>query len=394
MRFAAAALVAALLGSCATPQPQAEAPTPPLGALPAITEAPADARLLGVAAAEPVMLDDAAAERAVAAFRISCPTLIRRADASGLTRGEDWRAVCARAAALPGGQAAQFFAEDFEPVRVGDGAAFATGYFEPEIAGSREARPGYAPVYRKPADLVEADLGLFTDTLRGKRVRGRVEAGAFVPFHDRGAIEDGALGGKGLELAWAVDPIELFFLQIQGSGRLRMPDGQVMRIGYDGQNGRGYTAIGKLLRERGLLAPGQATMQGIIGWLRANPAQGRALMRENKSYIFFRELTGPGPLGALGLPVTPRATVAADPAFVPLGAPVVLTLDSAQASGIWVAQDTGGAIKGANRFDIFWGAGTEAASIAGKLSAKGSAVLLLPKGTLARLANDAPSPRP
>ena len=158
-----------------------------------------------------------------------------------------------------------------------------------------------------------------------------------------------------------------------------------MRIGYAGQNGREYLAIGRIMKERGLLGPGQTSMQGITAWLRANPDEGRAIMRENKSYIFFRELTGAGPLGALGVAVSPRVTVAADPAYVPLGAPVVLAMDRPEASGVWIAQDTGGAIKGANRFDTFWGAGPDAARIAGGMQANGSAVLLLPKGTVARL---------
>jgi membrane-bound lytic murein transglycosylase A len=163
-----------------------------------------------------------------------------------------------------------------------------------------------------------------------------------------------------------------------------MPDGSIMRIGYDNQNGREYVAVGRLLRERGILPPGGASMQAIVDWMRANPVEGRALMRENLSYVFFKELTGPGPLGALGLPVTPRATVAADPAFVPLGAPVFLVLDRPEASGLWVAQDTGGAIKGPNRFDTFWGAGPEATRTAGGMSASGEALVLLPKGSAAR----------
>ena len=207
-----------------------------------------------------------------------------------------------------------------------------------------------------------------------------------VPYHDRTAIEDGALAGRGLEIAWAADPIEFFFLQIQGSGRLLQPDGSVIRIGYASQNGREYVGIGKLMKDRGLLGPGQTSMQGIVAWLRANPEEGRAIMRENKSYIFFQELTGPGPLGALGLPVTPRATVAADPKFVPLGAPVLLAMGRSELDGLWVAQDTGGAIKGANRFDTFWGAGADAATIAGGMQARGKAYVLLPKGTAARLA--------
>ena len=158
----------------------------------------------------------------------------------------------------------------------------------------------------------------------------------------------------------------------------------MIRIGYDNQNGREYVGIGRVLRERGILPAGGASMQHIVAWMRANPAEGRALMRENLSYIFFRELTGPGPLGAMNLPVTPRATVATDPLFVPLGAPVFLTLDRPEANGLWVAQDTGGAIKGPNRFDTFWGAGAEATRIAGGMSGNGQALILLPRGTAAR----------
>jgi membrane-bound lytic murein transglycosylase A len=331
--------------------------------------------------------------RALGAFRISCPSLLTRPDTSGLARPGDWAPACAAAQTWPDARADAFFAAQFETAEVGDGAAFATGYFEPRIAGSRTRIPGYdVPIYRLPPDLVDVDLGLFATNLAGRRIRGRVEAGKLVPYHDRGAIQDGALAGRGLEIAWAADPVDLFFLEIQGSGQLRLPDGGIMRIGYAGQNGRDYLAIGRLLRERGLVTS-PVSMQAITDWLRAHPAEGRAIMRENKSNIFFSELTGPGPLGALGRPVTPRGTVAADPKFVPLGAPVVLAMDRAEANGLWIAQDTGGAIKGANRFDTFWGAGEDAARIAGGMSARGRAWLLLPKGTLERVgkAGNAPA---
>ena len=205
-----------------------------------------------------------------------------------------------------------------------------------------------------------------------------------MPYFARADIVDsGALTSRGLELAWAADPVEFFFLQVLGSGRLRLPDGSVMRIGYDGQNGRDYTGIGKLMKDRGLIQAG--SMQDIMAYLRANPDEGRAIMNENKSFVFFKELTGAGPLGALGLPVSPEATVAADPRFVPLGAPVLLVVDRAEANGIWIAQDTGGAIKGANRFDTFWGAGERARTIAGGMSARGTAYVLVPIGTVARV---------
>lgn len=324
------------------------------------------------------------ANRALAAFRISCGALQRRTDASGLTRGVDWATACAAAATVS--DASAFFADTFEVVQVGDGKSLATGYYEPEIAGSRTQSAQFnVPIYKRPADIIDVDLGLFSDDLKGKRIRGRVKGTSLIPYADRAEIEDGWLVGRNLELAWAADPVEFFFLQVQGSGRLRLPDGSVMRIGYDGQNGRDYTGIGKLMKDRGLLGPGQTSMQGIMAYLRANPEDGRAIMRENKSWVFFKELTGPGPLGALGLPVTARGTVAADPMFVPLGAPVLLSTDRAEANGLWVAQDTGGAIKGSNRFDTFWGAGADARTTAGGMSARGAAFVLLPKGSLARL---------
>ncbi|HYG30774.1 MAG TPA: murein transglycosylase A [Allosphingosinicella sp.] len=354
------------------PPPQPPSPPPPTSAIQA-----------GVSAGPMLALaDTVAAERAWQAFRISCPALVARQDASGLTRGADWRPLCEESASLatPGAMLA-FFRDRFELVQVGDGAAFATGYYEPEIRGSRTRRTGYeVPIYAKPADLLDAD------PVTGTRGRGRVDdGGQYVLYYDRAEIEEGALVGRGLEIAWAADPVDLFFLQIQGSGRLRLPDGSVMRIGYAGQNGRDYVALGRLLRERGLIEP-PFTMQRIVEWLRAHPEEGRALMRENKSYVFFRELTGPGPLGALDRPVTPRVTVAADPRFVPLGAPVVLLeMSDPAANGLWIAQDTGGAIRGPNRFDTFWGAGDEAARIAGGMSARGRAYLLVPRGTLARI---------
>lgn len=322
---------------------------------------------------------------ALAAFRISCPSLVRRTDQSGLSQGQDWAPACAAAANWPVETAADFFARYFEAVQVGNGAAFATGYYEPEILGTRAPGGAYqTPIYRRPPDLIDVDLGQFSDSLKGKTIRGRVEGQKFIPYFARTDIVDSAaLSSKGLELAWAADPVEFFFLQVQGSGRLRLPDGGIMRIGYDGQNGRDYTGIGKLMKDRGLIKAG--SMQDIMAYLRANPEEGRKIMNENKSFVFFREVNGAGPLGALGLPVTAEATVAADPRYVPLGAPVLLSMDRAEPNGVWIAQDTGGAIKGANRFDTFWGAGERARTIAGGMSARGTSWLLLPIGTVARI---------
>ncbi|WP_332041104.1 murein transglycosylase A [Parasphingorhabdus sp.] len=336
-------------------------------------------------------IDGVKATAGLQSFRTSCPSLVRRTDNSGLTQGADWAAACDAAQSWPDNDARRFFESHFESVRIGDGKAFATGYFEPQINGSRtRTAEAQVPVYRRPPDLVDVDLGQFSDELKDKKIRGKVEGKNLVPFEDRAQIDEGALQGKGLELAWASDYIDFFFLQIQGSGRIAMPDGSVMRIGYDGQNGRDYTAIGRVMRERGLLEKGKANMQGINEWLRANPEEGQKIMRENESYIFFRELTGPGPIGAMGHPVVGRTSVAVDRNFVPLGAPVFLDMEHDIADGLWIAQDTGGAIKGANRFDTFWGAGEEAAQIAGGMSSNGQALLFLPKGTAARLTASAP----
>ena len=356
-----------------TPPPTPTPPPPPVAVID-------NARLAGVTFAAPVAITALQAERALGAFRISCPSLIKREDTSGLTLPADWQPLCAEAASLAPGGAASFFRDRFDWVVVGKGEAFATGYYEPELLGSRVSAPGFeTPIHKVPPDVIRCTRA------DGGEGRGRIdETGACVLYYTRAEIEDGALAGRGLEIGWAADPIELFFLHIQGSGRVRLPDGGVMRIGYDGQNGREYVAIGRLLRERNLLPPGGATMNGIVAWIRAHPEEGRALMRENPSYIFFKELTGAGPLGALGAAVTPRGTVAADPRFVPLGAPVFLTLDRPEATGLWVAQDTGGAIKGANRFDTFWGAGVEAETTAGGMAATGRALILLPKGATAR----------
>ncbi|HEX4801575.1 MAG TPA: murein transglycosylase A [Sphingomicrobium sp.] len=392
MRLFARALAAvslALLAACATrpvAPPQAPTPVPPPRPTPAPTPTPppspvgVNAVATGVRAETPRVLKADEAATALNAFRTSCLAVTHRTDQSGLTQGSDWQGVCAQAASLDPSYAPGFFYYGFDWVKVGDGRAFATGYYEPEIEGSRTPLPGYVPIYRVPPDLVRCTQPT------GQTGRGRIDpaTGSCTLYYTRAEIEDGALANKGLELAWAKDPVDLFFLEIQGSGRIRFPDGSVMRVGYAGQNGRDYVAIGRLLRDRGILPSGGANMEAIKAWIRANPDQGRELMRENLSYVFFKELTGSGPLGALNVAVTPHATVAADPNYVPLGAPVFLNMDRQEADGVWVAQDTGGAIKGPNRFDTFWGAGPEAVAIAGGMSASGEALILVPKGVAAR----------
>ena len=214
-----------------SPPPPVQRPVPP----PARTAAEA-----GVSAGPAIGSLDITSERAaaaLAAFRLSCPALNRRVDASGLTRPGDWRAACAAAATAADPVA--FFTGQFETLLVGSGATFATGYYEPEIAGSRTHEPGYdVPIYRRPPDLVTADVPNADGTPSGRKARGRMQDGRLVPYPDRAAIDAGALADRGLEIGWAQDPVEFFFLQIQGSGRLLLPDGTVMRLGYDGQNGR------------------------------------------------------------------------------------------------------------------------------------------------------------
>lgn len=386
-RRAFALASALLLAACAAqPTPPPTVTPPPVAvpppAVPVTPPPPANALAAGVAIVPPAAtIYDAWATRALSAFKTSCPSLMRRQDQSGLAQGQDWAQLCAEAATLAPEQAAAFFRDRFDWVRVGTGKAFATGYYEPEIQASRTPQPGYVPIYMVPPDLVRCTRP------DGTTGRGRIDqTGICVPYYSRAEIESGVLANKGLEIAWAADPVDLFFVEIQGSGRLTFPDGTSARIGYADQNGLAYTAIGKLLRDRGILPAGGASMQAIKDWIRANPDQGRELMRENASYIFFKELNGPGPVGALNVPVTPHGTVAADPKFVPLGAPIYLAVDRPEAYGLWVAQDTGGAIKGPNRFDTFWGSGLQATLTAGGMAANGVAYVLLPKGVAARAA--------
>lgn len=409
------AALALLLGACSNaivpPAPEAYRPRPSHGhrptrgttippvrqPTPATPMAPvtpgtgqaggANAALAGLAlgpsvASLPIDRDEAA--RALATFRTSCPSLTRRTDTSGLTTPDQWQPACAAAATTADRDARDFFARWFDAVQVGSGQAYATGYFVPEVRASRDRRSGYdVPIYGRPADLIDVDLGQFADSLKGKKIRGRVSGTSLIPYYDRTAIEQGAIAQTAPVLAWGADPAEVFFLQIQGSGVLRYRDGTTQRIGYDDQNGRDYTGVGKLMLDRGLIDRSQASMQGIVAWLRAHPDQATEIMRENKSFVFFRPLSG-GIVGSLGLPLAAGVSAAVDPRYVPLGAPVFLSADRTDATGIWIAQDTGGAIKGANRFDTFWGAGDQAAAIAGGMSARGTAFVLLPKGALAR----------
>ena len=239
------------------------------------------------------------------------------------------------------------------------------------------------PLYARPRDLVAADLGAFSGEFRGRSIAGRVERGRLVPYADRAAIEKGALVGRGLELVWVDDPVDAFFLEIQGSGRVHLDEGSVMRVGYAGKNGHAYTAIGRVLVKMGALELEAVTMGSIRAWLAANPAKARDVLIKNRSFVFFREIQGPGPIGAQGVALSAGRSLAVDRKFLPLGVPLFVAADDpagrlAPVRRLMVAQDTGGAIRGPVRGDIFFGHGARAAANAGQARLRGRYWILLP----------------
>ena len=319
------------------------------------------------------------------AFRASCRALRFR---------EPWREACVRAEALGDPDSAAirtYFETNFVPYRVanGDGATqgLVTGYYEPVLRGSRERQPAFMhPLYAAPDDLLIIDLASVAPDTRNMRLRGRLEGRRVVPYWSRAEIEDGKAPVGGKELVYVDDAIEAFFLQIQGSGRVRLANGDELRIGYADQNGHPYQSIGRWLVDRGELPLGQASMQGIQAWARANPARVAELLNQNPSYVFFRELppSPGGPPGAQGVPLTAERSIAIDPRFIPLGAPVYLATTRPNSDmpleRLMVAQDTGGAIRGAVRADFFWGTGPDAGLLAGRMRQQGRMWALLPLG--------------
>ena len=332
--------------------------------------------------------DDHAA--ALPALLRSCPPMEKRG-VEGFGSTATWRAICSEARAITPGDrraARAFFERNFQPAEVSgrDGTdGLITGYFEPELRGARKRGGAFTvPLHVRPPDLVAVNLGRFNKDLKGKRIAGRVVKGQLIPYHDRRQIERGALHGKKLELVWVDSAADAFFLHIQGSGRIRLQSGTVMRVGYAGTNGQPYTAIGRELIARGVVPREKMSMQAIRGWMAANPAEGAKLMRTNKSYVFFRTLTGPGPLGAQGVALTPERSIAIDRAILPMGLPVWIDTSLPDATAtpfrrLMVAQDTGGAIKGAVRADVFWGPGARAARLAGGMKSPGRYWFLRPR---------------
>jgi len=299
----------------------------------------------------------------------------------------DWRQVCMAAKALPTGNnetARRFFEKWFSAYQV-TGEGLFTGYYEASLRGS--LRPGgrfRTPLYKRPANLVMVDLGKFDSDWKGKRTAGTVVDGRLKPFADRVAIRNGALTGKGLELVWVDDPVDAFFLQVQGSGRVELAEGGVLRVGYDGHNGHRYRSIGKAMIERGYLKRDEVTLQSIRGWLAAHPEKTDEILNLNRSFIFFRVLKDGGPVGSQGVALVSGRSLAVDRRFIPMGVPLWLDttdpLDPARPlRRLMVAQDTGGAIKGPVRGDVFFGAGALAEQRAGHMKQKGRYTLLLPK---------------
>ncbi|HWA14749.1 MAG TPA: MltA domain-containing protein, partial [Burkholderiales bacterium] len=316
------------------------------------------------------------------------------ASCASLATQTDWQAACARAAQLRRDDAAgarRFFETAFiaYEVRGRDGKAdgLVTGYYEPLLSGSRKPDTRYRyPLYGVPDDLVSIDLGDQYPELRGMRLRGRLEGRKVVPYYTRAEIEHGEAPVKGKELLWVDDAVELFFLQVQGSGRVKLPGGETVRVGYAEHNGHPYKSIGRVLIERGEIAADKASMQGIKHWARQNPDLLPLLLQQNPAYVFFRELPGdePGPIGALGVALTAGRSIAVDPTALPLGAPVYLAstwpLSTKPLNRVVLAQDTGSAIKGAARADFFWGFGDDAGALAGRMRQGGRLWLLYPRG--------------
>lgn len=318
-----------------------------------------------------------------------------------------WRKVCESAATVDGqklGEVRRFFETRFQPYRIVNAddsrEGLITGYYEPLLRGNRyPSRINAHPIHAAPDDLLTIDLGEIYPELKHMRLRGRLQGNRIVPYWTRGELKKRESELNKKALAWVEDPIELFFLQVQGSGRIELPGGAVMRVGYADQNGHPYQSIGKALIEMGELRADQASMQGIQAWARANPSRVEALLNRNPSYVFFREMPSgdEGPQGALGVPLTPWRSLAIDPRSVPLGAPVYLTTtwpNSARPlQRLMLAQDTGGAIKGGVRADFFFGFGAEAGQQAGRMKQKGQMWVLLPPEASPELSSAPPTSR-
>ena len=331
------------------------------------------------------------------AFRVGCKALVARPSTQAL-----WQAPCAAAAAIDDNDPVavrEFFERNLTPYRItsSDGAdsGLVTGYYEPLLRGSRHPGPEFpAPLYAPPDDLLTVELGDLYPELEGKRVRGRLDGRRVVPYWRRADIDAGKANVAGKALVYVTDPVDAFFLQIQGSGRVQLAEGGTMRVGYADQNGQPFRSVARVLIDRGELTVAEASMQGIRAWGQRHPDALPALLDENPSYVFFREVPAPppgslearidGPIGSLGVPLLAGRAIAVDPRAIPPGAPVFLATTAPRSDTplqrLVMAQDTGGAIRGPIRADFFWGFGDEAGRLAGRMRQQGSMWLLWPNG--------------
>ncbi|WP_304856335.1 murein transglycosylase A [uncultured Parasutterella sp.] len=330
---------------------------------------------------------------ALSAFKVSCRSVGKKAD---------WKDVCFKAQSTDSSEAESFFKNNFIPWQISTqvigkqtGTVYSksdkglmTGYYEPmlKVSSVRTAKHTI-PILSTPDDLIIVDLASLYPKLKGMRLRGKIEGRKLVPYDSRAQIIKRHDLDKNA-IAWSSDPVAVFFLQIQGSGRLQTEDGKMIRVGFDDQNGHPYKAVGSWLVEKGYLKRHELSMQNIRAWAFQNPDKVDTLLNQNPSFVFFKpreaDNADEGPIGAQGLPLTPKASVAVDRKYIPLGTPLLVSVSQSSPALEFVrpvvAQDTGGAIKGPIRFDYFWGFGDEAGSQAGRQKSSVSAWLLLPKG--------------
>ena len=341
---------------------------------------------------------------ALPALLKSCARLAKSGDEQWVGRDEiggragQWRAACAAAKKVDhhNNEAARaYFEEHFRPFLAKNNdepLGRFTGYYEASLRGSRKRKGPYqTPLYKRPGDLVMVNMRNFVDNPSRRRIAGRVVHGLLRPYETREKIRKGSLRGKNLELLWIDDKVDGFFTQIQGSGLVKLDDGTHMRIGYAGQNGHSYTAIGRELVRDGHITSAEMSMQAIRSWLANNPEAADEMMDRNEAYVFFTELSGKGPVGSQNVELTPERSAAVDRNFIPQSAPLfidtMVPTEDGTAERVFqqlvVAQDSGGAIRGPVRADIFWGASERGAAIAGRLKSRGRYYLLLPTAVAA-----------
>lgn len=341
----------------------------------------------------PTWAEDQNKQKALSAFAKSC-TIFRKknatADFAFLGSYQQWQDICDKRPQNPTATEAEaYLTTFFTPYLVtnekdGEKGLF-TGYYEPEIqAHFLKTGPYQYPLYQRPKDIISVDLGQFSSDFVGKKITGRVDGNKLIPYYNRAEIEAGALQQKNLELLYSTSKIDNFILQIQGSGAVRLPDGSLIRIGYNGQNGRAYTAIGRPLIKMGAIAPENMSMQAIRTWLETHPQDADRIMNMNQSFVFFHLLATNGPVGAQNVVLTPRRSLAVDRRYLPYGVPLFLSAErpteiSPSLNRLVIAQDTGGAIRGIVRGDLFWGAGEDAEHNAGLMASSGQYWLLVPK---------------